>query len=539
MANLKTFLASLAATLVLSGCMSAPHKAYTVNQAHTAPVRNLTNMDLALSCLDRLLVEYRVQPVYLTSTGLPNRAGDKVGLSSGMDMLKTSIGQLSQSDVFHFVDLSSLAMGQYGGNANESGSRPIEAVTIDTWIKFLNAYTNSAEFKYPGYIISGSISQNDNNVLSDQTGGSLGSEQIGTLGANQDQMVSVITVDMQVLDSRGLQVLNGLTTKNSLALAKNGIGADLSGRVKTIGGYFNVSYDRSEGMHQGVRDLIELGTIELLGKLAKVPYQRCLQAEASAPGALQTDQDRFEDLSEDQRVRFVQQRLAALSDPADFERKAYYNGPANGTLDSATRDAIAIYRRQAGLIANAEIDLDLYRSLVHAPIAAPAFSPVAAAQPVPVQSQPTPATKPQLRFSSPDGQPFGASARFRVGTLLRFGLSADRQVHAHCFQRNQNQEVFRIFPTADQPSDRLGPDRAELIPAPDSPVQISLDTRSAEEIGCISAVGPLRAGVALPLQTLGFAPLPGVHSLQAVFEQYQHAQGGEKLGFDVLQFRTE
>ncbi len=35
------------------------------------------------------------------------------------------------------------------------------------------------------------------------------------------------------------------------------------------------------------------------------------------------------------------------------------------------------------------------------------------------------------------------------------------------------------------------------------------------------------------------APLPGLHSLQAVFEQYQQAQGGEKLGFDVLQFRTE
>ena len=97
-------------------------------------------------------------------------------------------------------------------------------------------------------------------------------------------------------------------------------------------------------MHQGVRDLIELGTIELLGKLAKAPYQRCLQAEASAPGALQTDEGRFEDLSEEQRVRFAQQRLAGLADPADFERKPYYNGPVNGITDNATRDAIARYR---------------------------------------------------------------------------------------------------------------------------------------------------------------------------------------------------
>ena len=422
---------------------------------------------------------------------------------------------------------------------NESGSRPIEAVTIDNWIKFLNAYTNSTEFKYPGYIISGSISQNDNNVLSDKTDMSAGSEHIGTLGVNQDQMVSVITVDMQVLDSRGLQVLNGLTTKNSLALAKNGIGADFSGRVKTVGGYFNVSYDRSEGMHQGVRDLIELGTIELLGKLAKVPYERCLQAEASAPGALQADEGRFEDMSTEQRIRFVQQRLAGLADPADFAHRAYYNGPVNGLTDSATRDAIARYRRQAGLIANAEIDLDLYHSLAHAPAAAPALSPVAADQPAPVQSLSVPSTPPQLGFSSPDGTAWGTAASFRIGSVLQFVLGANQRVHAQCFLRNQNQTVYRIFPTAEQPDGTLSPGRPTLIPTADAPMQIILDTPGKEEIGCISAAGPLRAGSALPLQALGLAPLPGVHSLQAVFEQYQQAQGGEKLGFDVLQFSTE
>jgi len=140
MPKLKTTLASLAATLALSGCMTAPHKAYTVGQAKTAPVRNLTNMDLALGCLDRLLVEYQVRPMYITSPGLPNRADDKLGLSSSADMLKTSIGQLSQSNVFRYVDLSFLAMSQYGGNANETGSRPLDANAIHTWIEFLRLY---------------------------------------------------------------------------------------------------------------------------------------------------------------------------------------------------------------------------------------------------------------------------------------------------------------------------------------------------------------------------------------------------------------
>ena len=521
MLKLKTLLASLAATLALSGCMTSPHKAYTVNQAKTPPVRNLTNMDLAMGCLDRLLVEYHVQPVYITSPGLPNRAGDKVGLSSSADILKTSIGQLSQSNVFRYVDLSLLSMSQYGINANEAGSRPLDPLAIDMWIKFLGAYSRNAEFAYPSYIISGSISQLDNSVLSDEAGGSLGSDQIGSFGLNVDQIVSVVTVDMQVVGSQGLQVMNGLTTKNSLALAKKGIGADLSGRVKTVGGYFSVSYDRSEGLHQGIRDLIQLGLVELLGKLAKVPYQRCLHTEGASPGSLQTDEDRFEEMSEEKRIRFVQQRLAALADPSSFDHARYFSGPITGTLDPATRDAIARYRRQAGLVANAEIDLDLYRSLTHA-------------QPTkPVQALP------RLGFIDGSGQPLGTEARFRVGTLLRIGVNADRRVHAQCFLRRQDQQVYRVFPTADQPDDTLSPGRPVFIPGPQAPMQINLDTPRSEEIGCISAENPLRAGAALPLQTLGAAPVPRVTSLQAVFEQYQQTQGGEAVGMDVLQFSSE
>lgn len=220
----KVAIMAVGTVMILSGCMTDPHKAYTANQPKGAPIRNLTNMDLALGCLDQLLVDYRVQPVYLTSTGLPNRAGDKVGLASGIDMLKTSIGQLSRSNVFRYVDFSSLSSGQYMGNLNEppgSGTHPIEAVTIATWAEFLRKYGNLDKLKFPGYIISGSISQMDNNTLSDQEGGGLGYEQSANVGAHRDQMVSVVTVDMHVLDSQGLQVLNGLTTKTSLTITLN------------------------------------------------------------------------------------------------------------------------------------------------------------------------------------------------------------------------------------------------------------------------------------------------------------------------------
>jgi len=519
MDKIKPFFASFALALALPGCMTAPHQAYTANQAHTAPVRNLTSMDLALSCLDRMLVDYRVQPVYVTSTGLPNRAGGKVDLSSGLDMLKTSIGQLSVSNAFHFVDLASLSQAQYGGNVNEVGSRPLDAKAINEWIKFLDDHSAATEFHYPGYIISGSISQLDGNTLSEQEGGSIGSEQLGSLGANHDRMTSEVTLDMQVQDSKNLQVLNGLTTKNTLALVKTGKGMDLSWRMKSVGGYVNVSYDRSEGLHQGIRDLIQLGTIELLGRLAKVPYQQCLQAAPAAPGGLQADEQRFDGMDEAARVRFAQQRLAALPDPAAFDHAAYYQGAASGVIDAATRDAVARYRRQAGLIANGEVDLELYRSLNSQP-----------AQP---QAQ---ATAPELAFYNPQGQAVGSEASFPLHSLFRVAIGADRPAHAQCFIRQQSGQVFRVFPTTDRPEDALSPGNAKVVPSPSAAMQIRIDSPGAEELGCVAAERPLRAGEKLPLQALGEAALPAVGSLQEVFEQYRREQGGEPVSVKVLRY---
>ncbi len=56
-----------------------------------------------------------------------------------------------------------------------------------------------------------------------------------------------------------------------------GVAGDLGGRIKKAGVFLNFSFDRSEGTHQAIRTLLQLNSIEVLGKLAKVPYTQCLQ----------------------------------------------------------------------------------------------------------------------------------------------------------------------------------------------------------------------------------------------------------------------
>ncbi len=522
MGSLKTTLASLAATLALSGCMTAPPKAYTVQQPQTAPMRNLTSMDLALSCLDRQLRDHNVAPKLLTSTGIPSRAGDKLVLGSGLDMLKTSIGQLALSKVYTFMDLSAIASSQ-GVMNNEANYRPLDVNAIGNWAGFLQ--NSHQPFKFPDRIITGSISQADNNVTSDQVSagldaGGTGNAQAG-LGGSMNQGITVVTVDMQIVDIPSLQVVSGLTTKNSIAVVRSSTGADLSGHVSALGAHFNVSLDRTEGLHQAVRILIQLGTVELLGRLAGVPYQQCLSGETVQANAVGKAQDAFDDMDADVRVRFVQQHLSMLADQGRPGHPPYYTGPVNGVEDTATRQAIARYQRNAGLIASGQVDLDLYRSLQHRVADAPTT-------PVP----PPPVSTPHLTLQAVPG------ASVKPGTTLAVNLSVDRDAHVQCFLQNDKQEIFRIFPTAEQPDDLLTAGTTVTAPSLSSPRQIVMDTLGQEHIGCVVSDGILKAGEAWPIGPLGSAPVSAT-SLHALSDQYRRAAAGAAIAFGELPIQVQ
>lgn len=531
MGSLKTALASLAATLALSGCMTAPHKAYTVEQPQAAPVRNLTSMDLALSCLDRQLRDHNIPHKRLTSTGIPNRAGDKVSMGSGTDMLKTSIGQLSLSKAYTYQDLSSLA-GSPGVMNGEPVFRPLDANAVLNWAVFLQ--NNHQKFNFPDYIVTGSISQADNNVTSDQVSGGIdaggGGNAQGGLGGSMNQGVTVVTVDMHVEEIPSLEVISGLTTKNSIAVVRSSAGVDLSGRVSALGAHFNVNLDRTEGMHQAIRILIQLGTVELLGRLAGVPYEQCLTGETVQAHALGKAQDSFEGMSEDERVRFAQQKLATLADPNNPNRLPYYPGPANGSADAATLDAIARYQRDAGLIASGRVDLDLYRSLQNRVADVPA-KPVPQVPPPPVAVQAI-QQPPRLSLEAAPG------STFKPGSTLAVSLTVDQDAHVQCFLRTDSQEILRIFPTADQPDDLLRPGQTLTAPKPSASRQIELDKPGTEEIGCVVSAEAFKVGAALPKGPLGTASLP-LPSLQAVHQHYQSEAGGAAVGFERLAVRVK
>lgn len=293
-----SFLAMLFCVFLFSACSVTPKQAYQGYQPEILPVRNVTHFEQSLNCLKNLLDYEQVKPLYLTSEGIPHSAEGK--LNSGIDMLISTITQLN-SDKVIFVVLpsdSNVYIRQPDGTTQTSPKAIRDQIILMNQI-----WESQFELVYPKYNIKGSISQVDKGVISQGAGGSITLSDVD-FGINKDDIVSVITVDMNVYNTATFQLQNGVNSANSIAVYRQGLAGDLGGRIKKAGAYLNFSFDKSEGAHQAIRTLIQLNTIEVIGELAKVPYQQCLTAY---------------DADESTRMKAIEENQQIKSKPLEFQ----------------------------------------------------------------------------------------------------------------------------------------------------------------------------------------------------------------------------
>ncbi|MDG4550840.1 MAG: DUF4384 domain-containing protein [Candidatus Contendobacter sp.] len=474
--------------LVLTGCMTTPpEQAYSLAQPQTAPARNLTNMDAALTCMDRLLGQKTVAPIYLTSPGLPSRAGDKVTLRSGQDMLRNAVSQISRiNNVFRFVELAHLAPAAQSVQ-DVTDTKPFDPGAIQKWIGQLQQMypkgTAPKSFVFPDWVIAGSVSQLDDSVVSETQGGGLdlsGGSFGGSLGGSRDRILSVVTVDLYLYDWDTLQMRNGGAVANSMTVTRSSSAGDLGGRVKKSGVYLDFSYERSEGLHQAVRTLIQLSLIEMLGQLAGVPYEQCLQLKSTQASTQTKTAEDYDRASESERIQAVQDGLGRTLKPGTDA--PYYSGPVTGQDDPATRRATAEYQRDASVIPSGEPDLATHRKL----------------------REPAPVKPLQLMLDTPRGR----NPIYRRGEKLNFQMTVDQPAEVHCFIRNLQNEVRPLFPNLNQPDARLGAGAGIMVPGPNPAFEITFDKAGVEQIGCVASPAVLASPWPFALDVLRASPLP-------------------------------
>lgn len=486
---------ALAMVTLLSACESRPETAYDVQHPRTPAVRNIGNFNEALRCMDDMFMTQGKHDIYITTAGIPDATG--MIAAGTKEMFITAVSRMSaKSDAFRFVDY--------------------DPTQLD--VQVLSEMVGLHEdFVAPNYYVRGAITQLDNNVL--QSSASAGvSIPFADLAISGNQVVSVVSIDLNIGKLITRQILPGISASNSIAVVQSGKGADVGGLIGKAGVSLSVSLDKSEGFHQAVRNLIELSTIEVLGKLTRVPYWQCLSIDSTNPNFRTEARGWFDTMGEQERNRFTS---AALT------RTGYLRSAADSSGATFT-DAVSRYQAENDLVPTGRIDFDLYYRLLandaRRPGAVAAARPPADAVAMTVPATP-PAASPaplQLVLSTPRGP----RPSYRAGETMVLAVQPTSDAYVYCYYQDATGTVARIFPNRFQPDAFLhGGKRLEIPPAGLKSFAIRFDKPgTSETVACLGADREI--GLRLPerLKAQDLEPLP-VSGLDEVAGQFREIPG--------------
>lgn len=329
--------AVLTAVLALSGCASTLDTLAPLGAQPKTPVaRNFTSFAPALQCMDRMLDAANRPQTRISSTDIPDYTrGVPVGAD---DMLINAVNQMNRrSRAYVFLDQGRIREGSL-----------IELAVNDTKNKP----------PAPQFYIRGSISQLDKDTGSASADAdfdpSSGRGAVSSYTGAGSRAHTVVSVDLHLVAYPSRVVLPGASVSNSMVVTRTGFGGGLTGKIAK--GAFGVSLqiNRVESTGQAVRNLIELGLIELLGRHARVPYWECLSLEANDARRAAREERVVVATPKPLQVTEVQKHLARLG---------YVKGDPTGQLDRVTRRALARFQADEGLVASGEPDFDTLRAL--------------------------------------------------------------------------------------------------------------------------------------------------------------------------------
>ncbi|KOR31262.1 hypothetical protein TI05_12910 [Achromatium sp. WMS3] len=230
--------------------------------------QTITDFTPALHCMDNLLLSNSLKGFTITYGGILDSTSKKVGAAI------TSNGKMEE----HNLLISAKKMLLKAASIMSIRSKSLIFIDyVDSYafakamhkIKDLasgNTIITEPNEILPLYYISGSISQVqfDENTIS--------SQDINTLGLSKNQISSVITLTMRIGQTLTRKLLLSVHSSNYLVVNKSENHNELRGKI----GNTNMSFNINMNEGSGVRALINLGMVELIGKFLDVPYWKCL-----------------------------------------------------------------------------------------------------------------------------------------------------------------------------------------------------------------------------------------------------------------------
>jgi curli biogenesis system outer membrane secretion channel CsgG/peptidoglycan hydrolase-like protein with peptidoglycan-binding domain len=447
--------AGLCITGMLAACVTdapRPETATVVTAVKTPVSKAVTNFTPALRCMDDLLLAYGKKDIVITTAGIPDSTG-KV-MAGTKEMLISAASRMSiKSRALSFID--------YDTERND-----LLALFQD--MQAAGAF----QHKLPNYYIRGAITQLDENAIDSQRGGGIALPWLD-LGMSKDQVSSVVSMDMNIGETTTRMIMPGMNASNSLVVTRAGDSKEAGGKIGKVGFSFNMSLNKAEGLGSGVRALVELGMIEVIGKLTSTPYWKCLEIDKTNPLMLEQAREWYDAMTAADRIKLVQRKLAGMN---------MYPGPINGATSRELSGAIGKYQAENQLVADGRVNFDLYYALLDAD------------QPI-VED---PNAKSSVIASAPRGDSQAAMTvkldsdrgnrptyRLREFLQARVQLTADGILY--CYYRDTSGTIARIHPNRFSPDPFLKANRSITLPPENSPFKIKFDKTGREQIVCFGS----------------------------------------------------
>ena len=302
------------------------------------PTATSTDFHHAMVCMDNLLLISNANPIYVTSQGIFNFTSERALSNGGKEILISSLAQMSvRSQGVHFVG--------YGADVKDV-------------LDLQGAHPDKHTFRVPDYYIRGGVTQHNKSFWDGQHGAGasfeLGGEDDVTTSISNQRTLGTVTVDLSVGYVANLQTVPGVASSNSMALESStsrALTADLL--LGDIGLTYSLTDNISQDFNTLYRALIQIGLIEIVGKVQKVPYWHCLRNMGSYA-------EREKEIARRFRERLEDGSLEAFTRLSLVDLK-YLAGPLEGVFDDEARAALATFQADQLLVASGEIDFDTFR----------------------------------------------------------------------------------------------------------------------------------------------------------------------------------
>lgn len=451
------FLASLA--VLLLGCVGDPPKPETatvVAAVKTPAAKTVTNFTPALRCMDDLMLAYGKRDIVITTAGIPDSTG-KV-MTGTKEMLITAASKMSvKSRGLTFIDYD---------------TERSDLLALFQDIQAAGAF----QHKLPNYYIRGAITQLDENAISATQGGGIALPFLD-LSMQRDQVSSIVSIDMNVGETTTRMIMPGVNASNSLIITRAGKGGDIGGgKVGKAGFSFNVHLDKAEGLGSGVRALIELGMIELVGKLTGTPYWKCLEIDKTNPMMVEQAREWYDAMKPEERVKLAQRKLSGMN---------LYRGSVNGVVSRELSSAIGKYQADNGLIADGRVNFELYYSLLDTdqPLAADPSGSVSVPT-VSTAPRPAAASGPLTLKLDTDR---GPRPVYKPREFLQARVHLSGSGVLYCYYKDNSGAIARIFPNRFSPDPFVNAGRPMSLPPEGSPFKIRFDQTGREQLACFAS----------------------------------------------------